>query len=447
MTVFTRLFNQHHQRGSLRRLLWAWLAHIAHSIQAFKMKLDQADTQSNNVSPSLAQPAWLTSLVDGSMMLTAEGKIADCSSSFAALCGYPAQALIGCHLRVLMPDFYHHDTQTLLADYVAMASTTGMPSWRQTWLQCLDGRRLTVRVHVVATPTIATNQYLLLMNDVTAQVAAQLGQQQQAAWCAHVLQQLAGVQFRCEASAERRLLSLDANISQLTGWPMSTFLTGNLPFWQCIVQEDRARQAQVMCQAINLQQGYQLEYRMRDRQGNQRWIKEIGHPVCDSNGLVICVEGALFDVTLQHQQTVQQQGMLDALQQSIPMARLTNCGIFMDATQPFLSQLGLRAWDIQGQPHQVIQSAQPQEAPFQSQMWAQLSQGIAIEKNLYYDHPNGESYVMHVHYLPVLDSQHQYSQVLMCLGVLQTTSAILPSQGLRLVPTAKGRAPLAHRPS
>jgi PAS domain S-box-containing protein len=85
-------------------------------------------------------------------------------------------------------------------------------------------------------------------------------------------------------------------IEEITGYKESEFITGNI-IWDEIVHPEDV----TILNDHNFEnvQGYssEAEYRIICKNGNIKWIRQIGHSICDENGTPGLVEGFLLDVT------------------------------------------------------------------------------------------------------------------------------------------------------
>lgn len=98
---------------------------------------------------------------------------------------------------------------------------------------------------------------------------------------------LADTEGKVEFANQTILKFLGTSLDQLLGWNWLNF----------VHPSDRTRVEEVTRQAIQQQQGYEIEYRIRTAQGVYRWVLEQAAPRYDENGTCIGYIGSGIDIT------------------------------------------------------------------------------------------------------------------------------------------------------
>lgn len=116
----------------------------------------------------------------------------------------------------------------------------------------------------------------------------------------HLVSNIPGVVYRCQADARRTLLFVSEGISDLSGYSATDFNRGTLRTLDEIThEEDREMVSALIAQAVENGYPYQLEYRIQDRDGNTHWVSERGR-LFQQDGQTL-LEGILYDITIRHQ--------------------------------------------------------------------------------------------------------------------------------------------------
>ncbi len=106
-----------------------------------------------------------------------------------------------------------------------------------------------------------------------------------------------GIAYRADPEAETPEL-FTGNVEEICGYPGTAFTSGQVNWIDRVVDEDRDR---VREQSRDLYGGEvqetNIEYRIQTREGNIRWMRDIGQ-YCDSEEGGACrVQGAIYDIT------------------------------------------------------------------------------------------------------------------------------------------------------
>jgi len=101
--------------------------------------------------------------------------------------------------------------------------------------------------------------------------------------------------YRCEISPPWRMSFLSQYAETLTGHPLSAF---EAITWEEIIHPDDVQQVrQAVEAAVEERQPFRIAYRIIDRSGNIRHVREQGHAVNGSDGEARFLEGMVTDIT------------------------------------------------------------------------------------------------------------------------------------------------------
>ena len=105
-----------------------------------------------------------------------------------------------------------------------------------------------------------------------------------------------GVVYLCENDARYTMRYLNDAVEELTGYPKEDFLQDRISFVELYHPDDASEIAPVVDEAIAHRRSYELTYRIKHRDGQWRWIYEVGIGVFHQDRLAF-LEGFLTDVT------------------------------------------------------------------------------------------------------------------------------------------------------
>jgi diguanylate cyclase (GGDEF)-like protein/PAS domain S-box-containing protein len=110
-----------------------------------------------------------------------------------------------------------------------------------------------------------------------------------------IVTQVPGAVFRVRPGGPVDFVS-DA-IQEITGYPAARFMEGTTDAWSDIIcPEDRRMQSRVVKEALQAGRAYQLEYRIFDAAGVERWVLESGQPQ-GVPGSGAWVDGIISDIS------------------------------------------------------------------------------------------------------------------------------------------------------
>jgi diguanylate cyclase (GGDEF)-like protein/PAS domain S-box-containing protein len=146
--------------------------------------------------------------------------------------------------------------------------------------------------------------------ELVSAVAAQLGEQMQRQHAeaalfeserklAHLIDSLPGIVFSCANDPEWSLTYLSEGVLALTGYTSSELVGKSrlVSYNDLTHPEDLPKVLQAIQTAIASKQPYVVEYRIRTKSGQEKWLWEKGSGVFDDTGAALGIEGFITDIT------------------------------------------------------------------------------------------------------------------------------------------------------
>jgi diguanylate cyclase (GGDEF)-like protein/PAS domain S-box-containing protein len=100
-------------------------------------------------------------------------------------------------------------------------------------------------------------------------------------------------------------------IADISGYPAALVMRGSAEAWtNLIAPDDRRTQRRVVSEAIAAGLPYQVEYRIIDAAGAERWVDEKGQPLVGPGGAVLWIDGILSDISERKHNEVRIEGLL-----------------------------------------------------------------------------------------------------------------------------------------
>lgn len=114
---------------------------------------------------------------------------------------------------------------------------------------------------------------------------------------ASLMNSLPGIVFSCTPSPELSMTYLSAGCLKLTGYTSQELIGQEMSFAGITHPEDLPKVLAAIETGVRQQQPYVVEYRIRTKSGQEKWVWEQGHGVFDEDDVVLGVEGFITDIT------------------------------------------------------------------------------------------------------------------------------------------------------
>ncbi|MFU2488844.1 CHASE domain-containing protein [Thauera sp. WH-1] len=112
-----------------------------------------------------------------------------------------------------------------------------------------------------------------------------------------LVENVPGVVFRCQVGAPWAVMHISRSIEALTGATTGEFVSSEVSFGDFIEPEDIPAIEKAIEAAARERTSYEVEYRMRDREGVTRWVSERGRVFIDEHGQALWLDGVIIDIT------------------------------------------------------------------------------------------------------------------------------------------------------
>ncbi len=107
-----------------------------------------------------------------------------------------------------------------------------------------------------------------------------------------------GVVYRCLLDSDWTMLYLNADIEKITGYPGTDFIQNAVRTYASIIHpDDIAYVERSINEAVRANEPWEIEYRIRTRNGDIRWVYENGRAAIDGDGDTQVLDGIIIDIT------------------------------------------------------------------------------------------------------------------------------------------------------
>lgn len=142
--------------------------------------------------------------------------------------------------------------------------------------------------------------YVGVASDISERVLAKQALAEHQRFVSTLLANVPGMAYRAEADPDGALMFASQGAMALTGIPPQNLIVGGHSAYRDLIHhDDRARVSAAIAQALADRTPFRITYRIRDAQGQEKWVWEQGTGVYDPAGLVSSVEGLVTDISEQ----------------------------------------------------------------------------------------------------------------------------------------------------
>lgn len=241
--------------------------------------------------------AMFDTAVDGIVKIAPNGTILAANRSTLKLLGYTEHELVGSNVSMLMPEPFQSAHDGYLEHYLRTRQARIIGSGREVLARHKSGKQIPVRLAIGESHQGNQHVFVGFLSDISEQKALARELQEREHQYRTLITNLPGAAFRCLWDEHWTPLFISDHIEQLTGWPASAFMQGQITLASLLHPTDQNLLDHEMEQARIDRGSYTLKYRIKHRDGDWIWVEEIATPVVDEEtGRVRWIDGILMNI-------------------------------------------------------------------------------------------------------------------------------------------------------
>ncbi len=229
--------------------------------------------------------------------LTAERKIVFVSDGVQTLTGWPAADFIH-HQRDLL-DHLHPDDRDRVMAKINQPRQINVAYEHEYRLVHRDGsvRWVLSRGSIVADDSGTPRWFDGMMTDITERKTAEQALTASQLQMQSMTHSIPGIVLRALAGEQWRIQYMSDAVSEIAGWSVSAFLSGEVSLPMLTHPDDRPQVLAQLHQALLAHTTYDIEHRLQHRDGHYFWVWARGSATYDDQGQPLWVDGIIMDIT------------------------------------------------------------------------------------------------------------------------------------------------------
>ncbi len=225
-----------------------------------------------------------------------------------------------------------------------------------------------------------------------------------------MLSNLPGVVYRCKNDEDWSMLFLSEGIESLTGYKPNQLLQNKeMSFGSIINPKDSQKVMEAVTTAVAQGTHFVVEYRIKTREGKEKWVWEEGQAVCDENNNILYLDGFITDITERKAFELEQAKLATAITQTDDLIIITDLKGHIEYANPAFSTItGYSAEEAIGKNPKMMQSGK-QSAEFYKQLWKTLTTGTVWKGQFINRKKSGEEFIGEAVISPIRDQTGEIS--------------------------------------
>jgi len=237
--------------------------------------------------------------MDAIVVFDEQGLVHKYNGSAQRIFGVPANEMLGHSVTRIMVEPYKSMAIESFDRFLEEASHA-MGVELESHCVHTDGRRIPVRLMMGRMVSLQERLYVAFITDISERQRMEIELRDREAQFRSLIANIPGISYRCRMEPGWPMVYISEAAERVTGWPTSAFL-GSPPlisFANLVAVDDVKRIATIVKQAAESETPFVLEFQLRTRSGEPRWMwghGSIVSAVDDSN--VKWIDGVLLDIT------------------------------------------------------------------------------------------------------------------------------------------------------
>ncbi|MCL1139992.1 PAS domain S-box protein [Shewanella pneumatophori] len=284
----------------------------------------------NDVSEQFSAVAWSNAVLESApeaiLIVEESGHLVFSNSRCQRLFGYDEEQMKALSVDELVPDAARGAHAEQRAQFISEGRDRKMGSNIDSLLMGIkaDGTEFPVEISLGLLPRNedGEQQVAATVRDISAELAVAQQIKDSENRFRGLVANIPGVVYRTSIGDCWMMEYVSDNISHISGYPASDFIESSGRSYQSIiVEEDIPLVNNTIEEALLEQKSFEVQYRIKHRDGSIHWVQEKGKAIYDDNAIALWFDGSIHDITsskLAQEAIAQSQQQLETITESIP---------------------------------------------------------------------------------------------------------------------------------
>ena len=235
---------------------------------------------------------------DAIVVFDEQGIVHKYNASAERIFGVPASEMLGHSVTRIMVEPYK-GMAIASFDRFLEAASHAMGVELESHCVHADGRRIPIRLMMGRMVSLQERLYVAFISDISERKRMEIELRDREAQFRSLIANIPGVSYRCRMEPGWPMVYVSEAAERITGWPTSAFM-GSPPlisFAQLVSSDDVQRIGAIVRQAAEDEAPFVLEFELRTRSGELRWMWGHGSIVRAADKSVQWIDGVLLDIT------------------------------------------------------------------------------------------------------------------------------------------------------
>ncbi|WMB73810.1 PAS domain S-box protein [Shewanella oncorhynchi] len=257
-----------------------------------------------DVTEQFSAAAWSNAVLEAApeamLIVDQQGLIVFTNSRCQQLFGFDTGAMLGLQVEQLLPQELGTRHVLERQQFLREGRDRGMANARHVRALKADGNEFIAEIALSMLPADADGQKQVAasIRDMTDKIAVELKIRESEERFRGLVSNIPSAVYRLRIGDIWVMEYISDNIGEITGYAASQFINNqNRTYISLIIEEDRDFCLQEMDKALAQQETFEVEYRIRHRDGSVRWVHEKGKASYTEEGVPLWFDGSIDDIT------------------------------------------------------------------------------------------------------------------------------------------------------
>ena len=239
---------------------------------------------------------------DGIIVMDEQGLIREVNDGATRIYGWQPHELVGHSITRIMVEPYRTQATEDIHAYLGTIDQVLGVEFQNFGLR-RNGSQVPIRLIMGKTQVDHRPLYVAYVTDISERVRMESALRASESQFRTLIANIPGIAYRCKLEKGWPMVFTSDAVERVTGFPAGDFM-GQMPslrFSDLLPREDALEVARVVEAAVQDGLPFVLEFRLRHRDGSQRWMWGNGSVVRDEDGEVKWIDGVMLDITERRQ--------------------------------------------------------------------------------------------------------------------------------------------------